>query len=212
MSASPCARWRSGPGTSALLVATLAVGLAANGVVFNFLDAMVLRPFPFPNVPQLVRVWETGRGNDDLDRTNLAPANLRDIEAQAGGALSEVAAIQWWDATLAGSFAAEEGARLAGVARVSSRCWASVSRTAAFRGGRGPDGPGPRAVVGHALWQRVFGGPADRRHVDRARRRALRGRRHRAAGVPVPGRHRVLGSARPAAGRARPSATRTTSR
>jgi putative ABC transport system permease protein len=95
------------PGTSLLLVATLAVGLAANGVIFDFLDAMVLRPFPFPNAPQLVRVWETGRGNDQVDRSNLAPANLRDIEAQAGDVLPKLTSIEWWDTTLAGTELAE---------------------------------------------------------------------------------------------------------
>jgi putative ABC transport system permease protein len=146
------------PGTSALLVATLAVGLAANGVIFNFLDAMVLRPFPFPNVPQLVRVWETGRGNDDIVRNNLAPANLRDIEAQADGALFPVAAIQWWDATLAGSVAAE---RVHG-SKVSPAFFemlgVGVAHGRAFTAEEGQPGRERSAVVGHALWQRVFGG------------------------------------------------------
>ena len=47
------------PGISLLMVATLAVGLAANGLIFNILDAMVLRPFDFPNTSRLVRIWET---------------------------------------------------------------------------------------------------------------------------------------------------------
>ena len=52
------------PGSSLLLVLTLAVGLAANGIIFNILDAMVLRGFNFPNSERLVRVWETA---PDLD-------------------------------------------------------------------------------------------------------------------------------------------------
>jgi len=32
------------PGVSLLMVGTLAVGLAANGIIFNVLDAMVLHP------------------------------------------------------------------------------------------------------------------------------------------------------------------------
>jgi putative ABC transport system permease protein len=146
------------PGTSALLVATLAVGLSANGVIFNFLDAMVLRPFTFPNVPQLVRVWETGRGNDAVIRNNLAPANLRDVEAQAGGTLSQVAAIQWWDATLAGSVVAE---RVHG-SKVSPAFFemlgVGVAEGRAFTADEGRAGRDRSAVVGHALWQRVFGG------------------------------------------------------
>lgn len=143
------------PGTSLLLVATLAVGLAANGVIFDFLDAMVLRPFPFPNAPQLVRVWETGRGNDPVDRSNLAPGNLRDIEAQAGGVLASVAAIEWWDATLAGSVVAE---RVHG-SKVSPAFFdllgVGVAQGRAFRADEGRE---RIVVVGDALWKRVFGG------------------------------------------------------
>jgi putative ABC transport system permease protein len=148
------------PGTSALLVATLAVGLAANGVIFNFLDAMVLRPFPFPNAPQLVRVWETGRGNDAVIRNNLAPANVRDIEAQAGDALPAVAAIRWWDATLAGPVVAE---RVHG-SRVSPAFFemlgVGVAQGRAFAPEEGQAGRDRSVVVGHALWQRLFGGRA----------------------------------------------------
>jgi putative ABC transport system permease protein len=146
------------PGTSALLVATLAVGLSANGVIFNFLDAMVLRPFPFPNVPQLVRVWETGRGNDAVIRNNLAPANVRDIEAQAADALPAVAAIRWWDATLAGSVVAE---RVHG-SRVSPAFFemlgVGVAQGRVFAPDEGQAGRDRSVVVGHALWQRAFGG------------------------------------------------------
>src|SRR5262245_26889892 len=46
------------PGHTFLVVATLAVGLAANGVIFNILDAMVVRGFDFPRADHIVRVWE----------------------------------------------------------------------------------------------------------------------------------------------------------
>lgn len=146
------------PGASALLVATLAVGLAANGVIFNFLDAMVLRPFPFPNVPQLVRVWETAPGEDDFDRSSVAPANLRDVEEQAGGVLSSIVAIQWWDATLSGAVLAE---RVHG-SKVSPAFFETlgvdVAQGRAFAADEGRPGHDRRVVLGHALWQRTFAG------------------------------------------------------
>ncbi|HEY8151889.1 MAG TPA: hypothetical protein VIK51_23480, partial [Vicinamibacteria bacterium] len=81
------------PGVSLLMIGTLAVGLAANGVIFNVLDAMVLRPVAFPTTSRLVRLWETGPGTDDIDRENVSPANLLDWQAQAKGALAEMIAI-----------------------------------------------------------------------------------------------------------------------
>src|SRR5262245_60417445 len=88
--------------TSALLVLTLAVGLAANAVIFNVLDVLVLRPFSFPNVPRLVRVWETAPNFDGIDRSNVAPGNFLDWRAQGGEAVRTWVALEWWDANLRG--------------------------------------------------------------------------------------------------------------
>ena len=78
------------------------MGLAANGVIFNVLDAMVLRPFDFPNTPRLVRVWETGPGTDGIDRENVAagqPARLAGPGA-GGSAVAEMIAIDDWETSL----------------------------------------------------------------------------------------------------------------
>jgi putative ABC transport system permease protein len=88
------------PGLSLLMVATLAVGLAANGVIFNILDAMVLRPFDFPHTERLVRIWETAPEADGIDRENVSAANLLDWQAQGRGALAEMIAIDEWEANL----------------------------------------------------------------------------------------------------------------
>src|SRR5678816_1209101 len=95
------------PGVSLLMIGTLAVGLAANGIIFNVLDAMVLRPFAYPNTSRLVRLWETGPGTDDIDRENVSPANLLDWQAQAKGALAELIAIDEWEPSLRTESASE---------------------------------------------------------------------------------------------------------
>src|SRR5258706_14625682 len=88
------------PGVSLLMIGTLAVGLAANGVIFNLLDAMVLRPFDYPNTSRLVRLWETGPGMDNIDRENVSPANLLHWQAPAQGARAEMIAIDEWETSL----------------------------------------------------------------------------------------------------------------
>jgi predicted permease len=47
---------RKSPVFSVTVVATLALGIGANSAVFSALDAIVLRPLPFPDSDQLVRV------------------------------------------------------------------------------------------------------------------------------------------------------------
>src|SRR5690349_7991738 len=56
-------------------VATLALGIGATTAIFSVLDAIVLRPLPFPQAAQLQMVWETMPGNNTRW---VAPANFLD--------------------------------------------------------------------------------------------------------------------------------------
>ena len=94
-------------GVSVLLVSTLALGLAANAVIFNVLDAVVLRAYSFPNQERLLRVHETSRDFNGIDLSNVAPANLIDWQAQTNGVFRDLVGLQWWDASLRGRESAE---------------------------------------------------------------------------------------------------------
>jgi predicted permease len=61
------------PGFSATVVTTLAVGIGANSAVFSAIDAILLRPLPFPDSDRLVRV----RQADEVE-TAIAPGRLED--------------------------------------------------------------------------------------------------------------------------------------
>ena len=146
------------PGVSFLMIGTLAVGLAANGVIFNVLDAMVLRPFQFPNTSRLVRLVETSPGDNGIDRDNVAPANLLDWRDQARGAVAEMIAIDEWEPSLRTDAASEhlEAAVVSpgffealGVAPAAGRTFAPEE---------GQKGQDRRVILGDALWRRRFGG------------------------------------------------------
>ena len=146
------------PGMSFLMVVTLAVGLAANGVIFNILDAMVLRPFDFPNTSRLVRIWETAPDSDGIDRENVSAANLLDWQAQGRGALAEMIALDEWEANLRTAAASEhiEATLVSpgffealGVAPAAGR---------AFVAEDAQKGQDRRVILGDALWRRSFGG------------------------------------------------------
>ena len=143
---------RRSPGFSLVVAATLALGVAANTVVFSAVDGVVLSPFPYPEPKTLVGVGtEYPRLGEDLGFfENLSPAEYLDIRGGTRG-LREVVAWDmgnrqvtfgdvtenvlsgfWWgDAfptlgvqpVLGRGFTAEEIARADRVAVLSHRLW-----------------------------------------------------------------------------------------
>lgn len=146
------------PGTSLLMIATLAVGLAANGIIFNFVDALVLRAFDFPNADRLVRVSETDPNLGGIDRETVAPANLLDWEAQGRGGLAEMIAIDIWEVNLR----ADAGAVRVEAAVVTPGFFEALGVPLAagrpFTKDEARKGQDRRVILGDALWHRTFGG------------------------------------------------------
>jgi predicted permease len=60
------------PGFTALCIFTLAVGIGADTAVFSIVDAVLLRPLPYPRADRLVGIWHT------IPRLNLEEAPLSD--------------------------------------------------------------------------------------------------------------------------------------
>jgi len=66
---------RRTPAFTAAVVATLALGIGVTIAVFNVIDAVLIRPAPYPDIDQLVMLWET----DAASGTSREPASFPDF-------------------------------------------------------------------------------------------------------------------------------------
>ncbi|MDE3135313.1 MAG: ABC transporter permease [Acidobacteriota bacterium] len=73
---------RKSPGFCALVIFTLARGIGANTAIFSLVEAVLLRPLPYPHASRLVDLWAR---SDVFDFPNLGVSlpDLADIRAQS---------------------------------------------------------------------------------------------------------------------------------
>ena len=72
------------PGFALAGVVILGLGIGANAAIFTVVNAVVLRPLPFPDSDRIVRLWHTPPPTLFSEPTfSLSPANFVDWEAQS---------------------------------------------------------------------------------------------------------------------------------
>ncbi len=69
------------PALSALVAGTLAIGFASHMTVFSLLDTLLLRPYPFPELPRLVLVREARAGSSQ-EQLRVTPGDFFDLSAE----------------------------------------------------------------------------------------------------------------------------------
>ena len=70
---------------TAIVLLTLMVGIGANTAIFSIVYGVLLRPLPYQNAEQLVRVFDNWKKNDEpgSNEADVAPANFYDWQEQA---------------------------------------------------------------------------------------------------------------------------------
>jgi putative ABC transport system permease protein len=144
------------PGFTLTAILTLALGIAANTTIFSGADALILRPFDFPNQERLVMVWEAGTLAGGFNHGSVAPGNFNDWR-EHNESFERLIAIAGRSFDLTGAHQPEQfGGHV-----VSAGFFDALGVKAAL--GRtflpGEDEPGRDQVVvlKHSLWERRFG-------------------------------------------------------
>jgi putative ABC transport system permease protein len=72
---------RARPAFAAFVIGTMAIGIGANTAVFSVANGVILRPLPFTDADNLVRLWSSNalRG---LNNFSISPADFQDWRAQ----------------------------------------------------------------------------------------------------------------------------------
>jgi predicted permease len=155
---------RKSPGFTTVAVLTLALGIGANTYIFSVVDALLLRPFEFPDPSRIVALWERVPASG-VQRNELSPANFLDWQAQ-NQVFDHIAAQDWWDANLGG---VDRPEHLHGF-RVTPDYFAALEAQPilgrAFLPDEGTPGKDHVAVLSYSLWRDHFG--ADPSIVGRA--------------------------------------------
>jgi putative ABC transport system permease protein len=145
------------PGFTAVAALTLALGIGATTAIFSIVDAVLLRPLPYPEAERVVELREV---NERGRRVAFTDPNFRDVRERSRS-LAAVAEYAAWTQTVLGGnepvrarvvTATNDFFRAPGVAPLAGR---------AFLPEDVRDGAKTVAVVSYGFWQRSLGGRTD---------------------------------------------------
>lgn len=172
------------PVFSGIALAMLALGIGANTAIFSVVHTVLLRPLPFSDPDQIVRIWES-RLEQGWERSSVAPGNFWDFR-EMNRTFEDLGAYRWASTNLTGM----EHPQVLSMGMVTSGFFGEVlgirpvlGRT--FLPGEDQGGEETRLVLlGNQFWHTQFGG--DTSVLDR--RLTLDGESYTVVGVLPPGR------------------------
>ena len=144
------------PGFTLIVVLTLALGIGANTTMFSLVEAVLLRPLPYPNADQIVYIWERSPTDNQKDRPVSAP-NFIDWQSQ-NSVFDKIAAMETNDV----NFAHEQSPERLSMASVSADLFPLIGVQPelgnVFDSNPAESGDQHVVLLSNGLWKRRFGG------------------------------------------------------
>ena len=146
--------WKN-PGFTLVVVLTLALGIGANTAIFSVVDAVLLRPLPFPHPEQLV-ILRDDLTSRQMENVGMSVPELKDLQ-QSAGVFEEVAGVWPVDANLTGSDRPQRIELLAVSPKYFTLLGASARMGRVFGPQDKAEGFAEGVVISDGLWRRMFG-------------------------------------------------------
>src|SRR5262245_10972456 len=147
---------RKSAGFTFVAAITLALGVGANTAIFSVVNTVMLRPLPFSNPGQLVRIWENdverGRPTFAVSHPNFLDWRAQAKSFQAMAAMDNLG-LTW---TSGGEAEVLQGRRVTATFLPTLQMAPILGRNFLEEEDR-PGGNTRVAILGHGLWQRAFG-------------------------------------------------------
>jgi len=150
---------RKNPGFTAVAILTLALGIGANTAIFSVLDAVILRPLPYPAADRLVLIWTdlTSAGSSDAP---FSGPDMADVRTRSR-LLADVGGIWVGRAAMTGTgepeqvrlgFVTDNFLTIVGVHPAMGRLFVAQDNV---------EGAAPVVILSDGLWRRRFGANAE---------------------------------------------------
>jgi predicted permease len=154
-------RLRAAPGFALTAALTLALGIGANTAIFSIVNAVLLRPLPFPDPDRLYAVYSANRSAATLE-ASVSPVDLDDWRAQRQ-AIEDIGGYFYAEGSSGTNLTGRGAPRRLSVVTFTPGFFTALGVTPAQ--GRLPredemvrGGPDRVAVLTHSFWMREFSG------------------------------------------------------
>jgi len=144
------------PGFTIIAVITLALGIGANTAIFSAVNALLLKPLPFPELDRVVAIWDKLPSRGVL-HNEVTVANYLDWQSQSQS-FEQLALYRWWSANLTGIDPPERIQGFLVTANFLDTTGIKPILGRNFLPEENQPGKDAVAVITHSLWQRRFGG------------------------------------------------------
>jgi putative ABC transport system permease protein len=147
------------PGFAIAGIVILGLGIGVNTAIFTVVNAVVLRPLPFPDADRIMRVWQTPPQSTFAGQEvfPLSPANFIDWDAQ-NQVFEKMAIYQAGRRTLTGQGDADAVIVYRGSAALLPILGVSPVIGRGFTAADDGDAVSRTALLANAFWQSRFGG------------------------------------------------------